>query len=1128
MTSMKRLAGGAALSVLVCAMSSAVYAQETTSAVGGTIVDQSGAAVRGASVAIVHTPSGTRSQTATGPDGSFDARGLRPGGPYTLTFSAPGYEAKSLTGVNLVVGSNQRLDVNLQAQDLVDEFVVTASRDVTANNTGRKTVLDSTDVESVVSVNRDVRDLARRSALVSQNTRGDGGISIAGSNPRENRITIDGATAVDNYGLNTGGTPTKRGPVVLDAVQQFTIDAVPTDVENGDFQGGALDVVLKAGGNKFHGTLFTNYFNDGMQGHTIRGAKSPTSISQTNYGGFLSGPIWKDHAFFALSYERYESSDPTSTGPTGAGFANSINGVTQSTIDTVTNIFNTQYASKFAVGTIARTTPVVDEKYSAKLDWNITDRQRLALTARYALSEVSSRTNLSRSSAGLDSAWYLTGEEDYSYVGELNSDWTDNLHTQIRLTYRDYERRQLPPSGQEFADISVCTSPTSINSGGDNLTSCGANSVVRFGPDEFRQANSLATETFQIQAKGEYSLGDNLIKFGYQLKKQNINNLFVPTSDGVYYFDSIADFQNGTAGQLRYANSVGGKTVESSAAVLEYMVHSLYLQDALAVTPDLNITAGFRYDWYVSDSVPVLNANFKARNGYDNLATYDGRGIMMPRVAFDWKPTETLKISGGAGLFSGGVPDVVIGNSFGNGNGISTSGIQIQRTATGFQDISGTPGFTQAIGASALNINKADATFGYDIPLLVQNFQGGSVASPLAEVSALSPNYQLPSDWKAFLSANWDTPWYGVRLGLDLVGSKTRDGILIRDTRAQPLVVNGVIARTPDGRIRYDAIGATTAATAAARATYNVTSQNPGSSNRDLVLFNDSAGRGFTVAVSAAKSFDWGLDVRGSYTHSDIKDRSSSLRFSSTQSSLYGGISGDDPNGAAYGTSFDSIDHAYKLDVSYAHKFFGDNETRVTLFAERRSGRPTSFVMSDAASGRSPTFGVNRGNFLLYVPKISGEVSSPTDLDVGLVTFDSVATRDSFLNAVNQFGMKEDAIQEKGSYRNHDINQVDLQLSQQLPTLIPGHKFRLTFDVQNLLNLLNNKWGVIDEYSDTDLLVRFSCANAAGAAVTSTSPNPFACDRYRYSSFQSTGTQRNLDSNNKSVWAVQVGLRYEF
>ena len=82
--------------------------------------------------------------------------------------------------------------------------------------------------------------------------------------------------------------------------------------------------------------------------------------------------------------------------------------------------------------------------------------------------------------------------------------------------------------------------------------------------------------------------------------------------------------------------------------------------------------------------------------------------------------------------------------------------------------------------------------------------------------------------------------------------------------------------------------------------------------------------------------------------------------------------------------------------------------------------------------------------------------------------------------------------------------------------------------MQNLLNLINDKWGIVDEYSDTDRLISVSCADATGAAVTATSPNPFACNRYRYSSFQSAGTQRNLDTGGKSLWAIQVGLRYEF
>jgi hypothetical protein len=317
-------------------MGSAVYAQETTSAIRGTVVTEAGAPVGNASITVVHTPSNTRSVTGTNAQGVFDTRGLRVGGPYTITVSAPGFGERTQENVFLTLGETTRLSFDLFSQ--VAELVVTAAPG--EDSTGVRRVLDETAIESVVSVTRDIRDLARRSALVTQNTRGDGGISIAGSNPRNNRITIDGAQAQDDFGLNTGGTPTRRGPISLDAVEQFTVDAVPVDVENGDFSGGALDVVLKSGENDFSGSLFLNYLNDGMVGRSIRGNDIASQVSQSNWGAFLSGPIWQDRLFFAASYEIYETSDVTSTGPEGAGFANSVRGVNQAVIDQITGIFN--------------------------------------------------------------------------------------------------------------------------------------------------------------------------------------------------------------------------------------------------------------------------------------------------------------------------------------------------------------------------------------------------------------------------------------------------------------------------------------------------------------------------------------------------------------------------------------------------------------------------------------------------------------------------------------------------------------------------------------------------------------------------------------------------------------------
>ncbi|MDP3300317.1 MAG: hypothetical protein Q8M38_09505, partial [Phenylobacterium sp.] len=84
---------------------------------------------------------------------------------------------------------------------------------------------------------------------------------------------------------------------------------------------------------------------------------------------------------------------------------------------------------------------------------------------------------------------------------------------------------------------------------------------------------------------------------------------------------------------------------------------------------------------------------------------------------------------------------------------------------------------------------------------------------------------------------------------------------------------------------------------------------------------------------------------------------------------------------------------------------------------------------------------------------------------------------------------------------------------------------RLVLDLQNVLNMLNDEWGIVEEYTDVNNLVSVSCANAAGTAVASGDPT---CARYRYSNFNANGLRENIDNNGKSLWAVQVGLRYEF
>ena len=753
---LKKIAASLLVGLLTVASAPQAFAQEITSALRGQVTDTGGNALPGATVTIVHTPTGTRSVQTTNASGVYDARGLRIGGPYTVEITADSYQGEKYENVFLTVGETSRLNADLEGGTM--EVVVSASAIRNANEIGAVTNLDRDQIDAIVSINRDIRDLARRDPLVSANLRGDGGISIAGSNPRTNRISIDGVQAQDDFGLNTGGLPTRRGPVSIDSVEQFSVQAVPFDVENGDFLGGAINVVLRQGTNQFGGSVFANFLNEDLVGTKIKQTTVKTLVEQDNYGATFRGPIIEDTLFFALSYETYESLDVTNVGPAGAGFATSINGpnrtpMTQAEIDAVTNVFANTYRSTFAFGGIPSTKPITDEKYTARLDWNITDDQRATLTYRKSESGVIQRTNLSTGSAGLDSQWYLTGEDDETLSLQFNSDWTDTFSTEVRLSQRDYTRLQEPPSGQNFADIRVCSTATPLDAASttNQPTTCRNGSsnvaVVRFGPDQFRHANFLNTQNTQGQFSGELSRDTHLFKAGVQYQRQEIFNLFLPSSDGRYYFDSIRDFTNGHAGELNYRNALSGNS-NDAAANFSYDTTSLFLQDTWDTTDQLTLTYGLRYDTYSVKDKPALNPNFVNRYGFSNQSTYDGLDVLMPRFAFDWRPTDNVKVSGGVGLFSGGLPDVFLSNSFSN-TGIIYNTITFRRSTTAANASSllataaqGGGFITETTGAVNCALNPAvclaalnvpvNSSFGSSIPASIQAALGGSTVSPTA------------------------------------------------------------------------------------------------------------------------------------------------------------------------------------------------------------------------------------------------------------------------------------------------------------------------------------------------------------------------------------------------------------
>ncbi len=1049
-----------------------VAAQETSGSVRGT-VDADTGPVAGAEVLVIHVPSGTTLRTTTDGNGNFSANGLRIGGPTTIQINASGYEQTQVTDLYLEAGQALRLPISIRTENVI---VVTGSsiKGTIERSSGPITVLDREAIEGVATINRDIRDLARRDPFVTLDPTNSRTIEIAGNNGRLNRFSVDGATFGDDFGLNNGGLPTSRGPVPIDAIEQFSVKVAPYDISEGDFQGGAINVVLRSGTNNFQGSGFFSYTDDSLTGSKTRTATTTLDFDSKQFGGVLSGPIIADTLFFMVAYEKTKESDPFDNG-IGAGFSNQIPNLTQAQIDSVTQIANSVYGID-TLG-VSPTSQEEDEKYVVKLDWNVSDDHRAAFTfiRNEGTNLFQQNTSISTTAPtlGFSSNAYLLAEESNSGTLEINSQWSDRFSTTLRGSYRDYNRGQTPLGGTDNAQFAVCLDATSTGS----ATTC-STGVPRlfFGPDVFRHANKLNTENLAVDLTARLDAGDHQLKFVVGYTDVHTFNLFQRRALGDLYFDSLADFQNRRASQLQLRASVPSLDPNDAAADFSSQQWTFGLQDDWQVTDTLLINAGLRYDLFNVPDKVSLGAGFLARNNFPNTYTFNGLGAFQPRVGFTWEPADRLVIKGGAGVFSGGTPDVFLSNSYAN-TGFIDNEVSITRSNCA---ASGTCGALDNVTGVA------------PYPTALTNFIINSLAD--APVNAIDPDLELARQFRATLSANYEADLGplgdGWLFGVDGFYGETIHGYDWTDARSVP------VGTLPDGRTRYGPQAGST------------------SVNQDLLMVNDDRGRSFIGVARLSKSWDWGLSIGGSYTRQDIRDVNALT--SAQAASLYSNNALIDGNNSAYGTSVYQIKDQWKFNIDFDRAFFGDNMTRISIFGEYRSGRPYSLTMfsRNDGNGRVAVNGtVGTGaRTLLYVPTANDP----------LVTFDSAASATAFNNLVSTLGIEEyrGRVIDKNTQLSPDVFKIDLHVAQEFPlpsVLGSSPKFELFADIENVLNMIDKDWGAVSQvgFPYTSTLVEAACV-ANGS-------NP--CASYRYSNVQAPN--EGLQTR-QSLYGIRIGAKVRF
>src|SRR5204862_4874895 len=104
---------------------SAGYGQVVSASVNGVVLDPAGAAVPGAKVHAVNTSTGLEVNTTTDSDGRYTIPSLPPGGPYSITIAAAGFNTEERAGVTLEVNQAVRIDFALKVGAVNEKVVVT-------------------------------------------------------------------------------------------------------------------------------------------------------------------------------------------------------------------------------------------------------------------------------------------------------------------------------------------------------------------------------------------------------------------------------------------------------------------------------------------------------------------------------------------------------------------------------------------------------------------------------------------------------------------------------------------------------------------------------------------------------------------------------------------------------------------------------------------------------------------------------------------------------------------------------------------------------------------------------------------------------------------------------------------
>ena len=642
-------------------------------AVSGTVTDPNHSVVTGATVTIIHTDTGIKREIQTTSSGSYSATFLKPG-RYEILVSAPGFAKVDRKDLKVFVGQIVTIDVELPVANAQDTVTISADAPLLATEQVGSSQEIGQELLSNVPINGRRFDNV---VLLTPNVVPDGAsglLSFRGVSGLYNTNLIDSANNNQAFFSEARGRAI-GAPYVYstDSIQEFQSGASSYSASFGQAAGGQINAVTRSGGNRYHGDAFLFLRNPELNAlDPWSKLQSPLQATpalqkafltklikeQYQYGGSVSGPIFRDKLFFFFTYDGFRKSAPilyaSTFDFTNLYTGNTIgNGFKAATCPTPLTSAQCQAAVDYLEGNstgmggykLQGSFPrdITQNIYFPKIDWQLSEKHHL--TGEFNWQDFKEpdgyNTASTVSNGGVTQNGTAKFQERFA-IFNLTSVLTPRIVNQLLFQWsRDFEQATTNTGGPA---VSI-----------SGIAGYGETSALPRGafPDEHRD---------QVADTVSLTHGRHDLKFGLDLSfiHEYLANLF--QGDGSYSYSGAQTAAFGNWVQDVYGVN-GGRHYTSFTQVNDPITHigaddfwnkdlSGFAEDRYKITPKLLISAGLRYDVQMVPQPPKPNTSSTLANLYTSKIN-QVNSQFQPRVGLSYQGWKGGVVRAGYGMFYG-------------------------------------------------------------------------------------------------------------------------------------------------------------------------------------------------------------------------------------------------------------------------------------------------------------------------------------------------------------------------------------------------------------------------------------------------------------------------------------------